>query len=204
MTKQQANNRKQSTRQTQTSSNRTVQLIVRLALSTTILLAFIMGYVSFMNARVESMFNDATENLQRNARQIRAISADIELIYTRQQQVDAQFEQANKQFTVLLPHLAQRLQHNSALSKKFTQSLRDKLRDAKKNQQNATQQSHSSQTNNSQPTLNPQQRNQVESLLQYNNQQNNPGNTDTQSHNNDLNGDNMGQSNRSKPDQKPW
>ena len=109
------------------------------------------------------------------------IYSDKDILVTQQQQTDAQFSDAKSQQILLLPKLSENIDHNSEISRKFTESLKQK--NGKNNTKSHTSKSNQlknsskseenkNQTESSKPKLNNTQKNKVEDLLKQNNKVN--------------------------------
>ena len=133
------------------------------------------------NWRAQYAYNAATNSLIANMKSAKNIYSDKDILVTQQQQTDAQFSDAKSQQILLLPKLSENIEHNSEISRKFTESLKQKngknntkspASKSKKLKNSSKSEENKNQTESSKPKLNNTQKNKVEDLLKQNNKVN--------------------------------
>lgn len=144
---------------------------------TLIVMAVLLGVVSLLavtNLAAVGNYNHATQTLQENIKTSKQDTVDWDKLKVKQQQTDAQFDDAGAMRALLLPQLRESIDYNSHVSDQFTKSIIRKTKSRQKNQSG----SNTNTGANMQPTdgtkskaetkLTDAQRKKVEELLKQN------------------------------------
>ena len=175
---------------------------------TLIVLAVVVACVAALtvvNLSAAVLHDEATQALERNVADAADDTSNLEMLRIRQQQVDAQFEDAGRYGMVLLPALRSSIETNAAVSQVLTQRIQEELdRQQQGDADTGTDSSDSSEggTTSEGGGLTEEQRRRVEELLQSN-QSSTPAEssgTDPQ----DGNSANGGDGGESTVESKPW
>lgn len=154
--------------------------IIRVISIIFLIIALFAAYYVITNWRAQYAYNAATNSLIANMKSAKNIYSDKDILVTQQQQTDAQFSDAKSQQILLLPKLSENIEHNSEISRKFTESLKQKngknntspASKSKKLKNSSKSEENKNQTESSKPKLNNTQKNKVEDLLKQNNKVN--------------------------------
>ena len=188
-------------------STRTVArapLPMRVALIVLAVAVACLAALTVVNLSAAVLHDEATQALERNVAEAADDTSNLEMLRIRQQQVDAQFEDAGRYGMALLPALQSSIETNAAVSQALTQRIQEEL--------DRQQQGDADTTDSSDPQedgtasegggLTEEQRRRVEELLQSN-QSSTPAEssgTDPQ----DGNSANGGDGGESTVESKPW
>lgn len=171
-----------------------------------IVLAVLLGMVALLavvNLAANGNYNHATRSLQENIKTSKQNNVDWDKLRVRQQQTDAQFDDAGEMRALLLPQLRESIDHNSRVSDQLTKAIIEKAKSGKDDQSDSDTNANADarQTNGSESKkdtrLTDAQREKVEELLKQNTQS-------TQSDSN-TNGSAANQNtDKSSSQTKPW
>lgn len=171
-----------------------------------IVLAVLLGTVALLavvNLAANGNYNHATRSLQENIKTSKQNNVDWDKLRVRQQQTDAQFDDAGEMRALLLPQLRESIDHNSRVSGQLTKAIIEKAKSGKDDQSDSDTNANADarQTNGSESKkdtrLTDAQREKVEELLKQNTQS-------TQSDSN-TNGSAANQNtDKSSSQTKPW
>lgn len=171
-----------------------------------IVLAVLLGMVALLavvNLAANGNYNHATRSLQENIKTSKQNNVDWDKLRVRQQQTDAQFDDAGEMRALLLPQLRESIDHNSRVSGQLTKAIIEKAKSGKDDQSDSDTNANADarQTNGSESKkdtrLTDAQREKVEELLKQNTQS-------TQSDSN-TNGSAANQNtDKSSSQTKPW
>ena len=171
-----------------------------------IVLAVLRGMVALLavvNLAANGNYNHATRSLQENIKTSKQNNVDWDKLRVRQQQTDAQFDDAGEMRALLLPQLRESIDHNSRVSDQLTKAIIEKAKSGKDDQSDSDTNANADarQTNGSESKkdtrLTDAQREKVEELLKQNTQS-------TQSDSN-TNGSAANQNtDKSSSQTKPW
>lgn len=171
-----------------------------------IVLAVLLGTVALLavvNLAANGNYNHATRSLQENIKTSKQNNVDWDKLRVRQQQTDAQFDDAGEMRALLLPQLRESIDHNSRVSDQLTKAIIEKAKSGKDDQSDSDTNANADarQTNGSESKkdtrLTDAQREKVEELLKQNTQS-------TQSDSN-TNGSAANQNtDKSSSQTKPW
>ena len=188
-------------------STRTVArapLPMRVALIVLAVAVACLAALTVVNLSAAVLHDEATQALERNVADAADDTSNLEMLRIRQQQVDAQFEDAGRYGMALLPALRSSIETNAAVSQVLTQRIQEEL---DRQQQGDTDTTDSSDTQEDGTAsegggLTEEQRRRVEELLQSN-QSSTPAEssgTDPQ----DGDSANGGDGGESTVESKPW
>lgn len=180
------------------------RVLIRTILTAVMLIAFVVIYHAALNWRAQTMYNSATTSLRSNLVESRKISADYALLRTRQQQVDAQFDQALHQPAVLLSPLRDNIVANARISRALTDMLNEKTRQQQQRLNNHQNPQSSKQSTRTTSPLNKQQQQKVEQLLKQNNQRDQDPSEQSQSMQDQQRAQHNRHSSTNSSDEKPW
>lgn len=144
-----------------------------------IVLAVLLGTVALLavvNLAANGNYNHATRFLQENIKTSKQNNVDWDKLRVRQQQTDAQFDDAGEMRALLLPQLRESIDHNSRVSDQLTKTIIEKAKSGKDNQSDSDTNANADarQTNGSESKkdtrLTDAQREKVEELLKQNTQ----------------------------------
>lgn len=171
-----------------------------------IVLAVLLGMVALLavvNLAANGNYNHATRSLQENIKTSKQNNVDWDKLRVRQQQTDAQFDDAGEMRALLLPQLRESIDHNSRVSDQLTKTIIEKAKSGKDDRSDSDTNANADtrQTNGSESKkdtrLTDAQREKVEELLKQNTQS-------TQSDSN-TNGSAANQNtDKSSSQTKPW
>lgn len=171
-----------------------------------IVLAVLLGTVALLavvNLAANGNYNHATRSLQENIKTSKQNNVDWDKLRVRQQQTDAQFDDAGEMRALLLPQLRESIDHNSRVSDQLTKAIIEKAKSGKDDRSDSDTNANADarQTNGSESKkdtrLTDAQREKVEELLKQNTQS-------TQSDSN-TNGSAANQNtDKSSSQTKPW
>ncbi|MEO2399031.1 DUF6466 family protein [Bifidobacterium longum] len=158
--------------------------------------------VAAVNLSASITFNQATASLNANIKAAQDESTDITTFKAQQQQTDAQFAEAGRMRTLLLPQVKDAIDANASISSELTK-ITLKQAEAQNSgsdsgQAQSAQQSESSSSNAKKGgALTDEQKKQVEELMKANHQS-----TDTQS--NTTQSEQKATQNKGTGATKPW
>lgn len=144
-----------------------------------IVLAVLLGMVALLavvNLAANGNYNHATRSLQENIKTSKQNNVDWDKLRVRQQQTDAQFDDAGEMRALLLPQLRESIDHNSRVSDQLTKTIIEKAKSGKDDQSDSDTNANADarQTNGSESKkdtrLTDAQREKVEELLKQNTQ----------------------------------
>lgn len=144
-----------------------------------IVLAVLLGMVALLavvNLAANGNYNHATRSLQENIKTSKQNNVDWDKLRVRQQQTDAQFDDAGEMRALLLPQLRESIDHNSRVSDQLTKAIIEKAKSGKDDQSDSDTNANADarQTNGSESKkdtrLTDAQREKVEELLKQNTQ----------------------------------
>lgn len=144
-----------------------------------IVLAVLLGTVALLavvNLAANGNYNHATRSLQENIKTSKQNNVDWDKLRVRQQQTDAQFDDAGEMRALLLPQLRESIDHNSRVSDQLTKTIIEKAKSGKDNKSDSDTNANADarQTNGSESKkdtrLTDAQREKVEELLKQNTQ----------------------------------
>ncbi len=147
-------------------------LTIRIGL---VVLSVLLGAVALLavvNLAANGNYNHATQSLQENIKTSRQDNVDWDKLRVRQQQTDAQFDDAGEMRALLLPQLRESIDHNSRVSDQLTKAIIEKAKSDKNNQSNSDTNADAQRTDGSESKkdtkLTDAQREKVEELLKQN------------------------------------
>jgi len=149
-------------------------LAVRIGL---VILAVLLGAVAMLavvNLAANGNYNHATRSLQENIKTSRQNNVDWDKLRIRQQQTDAQFNDAGEMRALLLPRLRESIDHNSHVSAQLTKTIIEKTKSDKDDQSDSdtSADADARRTNGSESKkdikLTDAQREKVDELLKQN------------------------------------
>lgn len=153
-------------------------LPVRIILGVAAVSLLIVGSAALVNFVALTNYNQATQSLRTNIKASRRTDADFNGLYAKQQQVDAQFQEAASARILILPGLREAIDHNGATSRALTKYVLAKTK-AQNGQQSGTSgtddqtvagQDTADAKTKSKSDLTEEQRQKVEDLLAQNTQ----------------------------------
>lgn len=180
-------------------------LATRIALSVMAALLVVAALWAVTNLAAVNNYNQATKSLQENIKASQNDDADLNKLYTRQQQTDDQFDEARSMRTLLLPQVRESIDRNSRISNRLTKRIFKKIK-AEKGDQSASGTDTGSaddalagSSSGKSGKLSDEQRQKVEDLLAQN----------AQSTQSDADSDDSGSaanqnSNKESSQTKPW
>lgn len=188
-------------------STRTVArapLPMRVALIVLAVAVACLAALTVVNLSAAVLHDEATQALERNVADAADDTSNLEMLRIRQEQVDAQFEDAGRYGMVLLPALRSSIETNAAVSQVLTQRIQEELDRQQQGDADTTDSSDPQEdgTTSEGGGLTEEQRRRVEELLQSN-QSSTPAEssgTDPQ----DGDSANGGDSGESTVESKPW
>ncbi|HJE20764.1 MAG TPA: DUF6466 family protein, partial [Bifidobacterium pullorum] len=111
-------------------STRTVArapLPMRVALIVLAVAVACLAALTVVNLSAAVLHDEATQALERNVAEAADDTSNLEMLRIRQQQVDAQFEDAGRYGMALLPALRSSIETNAAVSQALTQRIQEEL-----------------------------------------------------------------------------
>ena len=93
---------------------------------------------AIVNLAAVNSYNQATQSLQENISTSRKDDADWDKLHTRQQQTDAQFNEASAMKPLLLPQVRESIEHNSHVSSQLTDHASKKIKAEQSDQSAST------------------------------------------------------------------
>lgn len=105
---------------TRTTMKPRASLTVRIVLAVMAALLVMAALWAIVNLAAVNSYNQATQSLQENISTSRKDDADWDKLHTRQQQTDAQFNEASAMKPLLLPQVRESIEHNSHVSSQLT------------------------------------------------------------------------------------
>ena len=165
-------------------------LWARIVLACGAVLLLLVAGVAAVNLSASITFNQATASLNANIKAAQDESTDITTLKAQQQQTDAQFDEAGRMRTLLLPQVKDAIDTNASISSELTKIT---LKQA----QSAQQSENSSSNAKKGGALTDEQKKQVEELMKANQQS-----TDTQS--NTTQSEQKATQNKGTGATKPW
>ena len=177
-------------------------LWARIVLACGAVLLLLVAGVAAVNLSASITFNQATASLNANIKAAQDESTDITTLKAQQQQTDAQFAEAGRMRTLLLPQVKDAIDANASISSELTK-ITLKQAEAQNSgsdsgQAQSAQQSESSSSNAKKGgALTDEQKKQVEELMKANQQS-----TDTQS--NTTQSEQKATQNKGTGATKPW
>ena len=187
---------------TASSAPRRGPLWLRILLGLAVAVALGVVVICAVNIRAVTTYNQATQSLQSNLAAAKKTNVDLDSLALRQQQTDAEYDDASRWTELQLPGVRSSIEANASLSRTLTSRINSAI-DA----QNASGQSQQGQTSNGTQSgsqtgqgsdsdgLTEEQRNKINELLKANQQRSSSGSTHSQS-------STAGSS--SSPSNKPW
>lgn len=153
-------------------------LILRVVLAVVAAALLIAAALGAVNLRAVDVYNQATQSLNENLAAFQDDDADLNALALKQQQTDAQFEDASTLRSVLFPQLGASIDNNAAISTALSKSIAAKL-EAQHGGEDAAGASPSSNGsssssgsgNQSTGSLTDEQRSKIDALLKANRQQ---------------------------------
>ena len=103
-------------------------LTVRIVLAVMAALLVMAALWAIVNLAAVNSYNQATQSLQENISTSRKDDADWDKLHTRQQQTDAQFNEASAMKPLLLPQVRESIEHNSHVSSQLTDHASKKIK----------------------------------------------------------------------------
>ena len=167
-----------------------------------VLLAVVAG-VAAVNLSATATFNRATDSLNANIKAAQSETADADTLHAQQQQTDAQFEEAGRLRTLLLPQVRDAIDANASVSAQLTKITQQRV-EAQQGGRSGTQNAQPNNGSSSSKTkkggsLTDEQKKQVEELMKANQQS-----TDSQSNTTDTTKKQTEQKNNGTDATKPW
>ena len=95
-------------------------LPVRIAIAVIAAISVIVGVLGIVNLASVSNYNQATDSLNANIKASQQQDADFDKLQTQQQQTDAQFDEAGRMRTLLLPQVKDAIDTNASISSELT------------------------------------------------------------------------------------
>lgn len=175
-------------------------LWARIVLACGAALLLLVAGVASVNLSASITFNQATASLNANIKAAQDESTDITTLKAQQQQTDAQFAEAGRMRTLLLPQVKDAIDTNASISSELTKiTLKQaEAQNSGSGQAQSAQQSESSSSNAKKGgALTDEQKKQVEELMKANQQS-----TDTQS--NTTQSEQKATQNKGTGATKPW
>ena len=188
-------------RMTTTVKERT-PLWARIVLACGAVLLLLVAGVAAVNLSASITFNQATASLNANIKAAQDESTDITTLKAQQQQTDAQFDEAGRMRTLLLPQVKDAIDTNASISSELTK-ITLKQAEAQNSGSDSGQAQSAQQSENSSSNakkggaLTDEQKKQVEELMKTNQQS-----TDTQS--NTTQSEQKATQNKGTGATKPW
>ena len=140
-----------------------------------VILAVLLGAIALLavvNLAANGNYNHATRSLQENIKTSKQNDVDWDKLRVRQQQTDAQFDDAGEMRALLLPQLRESIDHNSRVSEQLTKAIIEKAKTDKDDQSDSDTNADAQQTNGSESKkdtkLTDAQREKVDELLKQN------------------------------------
>ena len=113
---------------TRTTMKPRASLTVRIVLAVMAALLVMAALWAIVNLAAVNSYNQATQSLQENISTSRKDDADWDKLHTRQQQTDAQFNEASAMKPLLLPQVRESIEHNSHVSSQLTDHASKKIK----------------------------------------------------------------------------
>lgn len=162
-------------------------LAVRIVMIVIAAVALVFAILASLNLSASARFNQATSSLSRNLKQASRSDADLDTLNASQQQVDAQFQDAARFDSVLLPQLREAIGSNAATSSELTKRIERELAAQKGTDSDSSSDSGNVEggtakgsKNSGSSGLTDEQKKQVEELLKANQQSTGTNNSNTQ------------------------
>jgi cell division protein FtsB len=159
---------------TRTTMKPRASLTVRIVLAVMAALLVMAALWAIVNLAAVNSYNQATQSLQENISTSRKDDADWDKLHTRQQQTDAQFNEASAMKPLLLPQVRESIEHNSHVSSQLTDHASKKIK-AEQSDQSASTDSNTADAQESgksshknDENLSDEQRRKIEELLAQN------------------------------------
>lgn len=159
---------------TRTTMKPRASLTVRIVLAVMAALLVMSALWAIVNLAAVNSYNQATQSLQENISTSRKDDADWDKLHTRQQQTDAQFNEASAMKPLLLPQVRESIEHNSHVSSQLTDHASKKIK-AEQSDQSASTDSNTADAQESDKSshkndenLSDEQRRKIEELLAQN------------------------------------
>ena len=177
-------------------------LWARIVLACGAVLLLLVAGVAAVNLSASITFNQATASLNANIKAAQDESTDITTLKAQQQQTDAQFNEAGRMRTLLLPQVKDAIDTNASISSELTK-ITLKQAEAQNSGSDSGQAQSAQQSENSSSNakkggaLTDEQKKQVEELMKANQQS-----TDTQS--NTTQSEQKATQNKGTGATKPW
>ena len=159
---------------TRTTMTPSASLTVRIVLAVMAALLVMAALWAIVNLAAVNSYNQATQSLQENISTSRKDDADWDKLHTRQQQTDAQFNEASAMKPLLLPQVRESIEHNSHVSSQLTDHASKKIK-AEQSDQSASTDSNTADAQESgksshknDENLSDEQRRKIEELLAQN------------------------------------
>ena len=174
----------------------------RIVLACGAVLLLLVAGVASVNLSASITFNQATASLNANIKAAQDESTDITTLKAQQQQTDAQFDEAGRMRTLLLPQVKDAIDTNASISSELTK-ITLKQAEAQNSGSDSGQAQSAQQSENSSSNakkggaLTDEQKKQVEELMKANQQS-----TDTQS--NTTQSEQKATQNKGTGATKPW
>ena len=177
-------------------------LPVRIIIAVIAAISIAVGALAIVNLASVSNYNQATNSLNANIKASQQQDADFDKLQTQQQQTDAQFDEAGRMRTLLLPQVKDAIDTNASISSELTK-ITLKQAEAQNSGSDSGQAQSAQQSENSSSNakkggaLTDEQKKQVEELMKANQQS-----TDTQS--NTTQSEQKATQNKGTGATKPW
>jgi hypothetical protein len=155
-------------------------LAVRVALAVLAVLLAAVAAACILNITAVRSYNQATQSLDTNLKSAAAPNTDLDALKTRQQQTDAQFNDAGAFGLLLLPQVKSAIHTNSQISKTLTtRTSQEIVRQQAAGQANVNGTAGKGKLGNGKQSdgLSQEQRDKVEAMLKANQQSASPDDT---------------------------
>ena len=149
-------------------------LTIRVGLVILAVLLAMVALLAVANLAANGNYNHATRSLQENIKTSKQDDVDWDKLRVRQQQTDAQFDDAGEMRALLLPRLRESIDHNSRVSDQLTKAIIEKAKTDKDDQSDSDTSTNADarQTDGSKSKkdtrLTDAQREKVDALLKQN------------------------------------
>ena len=149
-------------------------LAIRVGLVILAVLLAMVALLAVANLAANGNYNHATRSLQENIKTSKQDDVDWDKLRVRQQQTDAQFDDAGEMRALLLPQLRESIDHNSRVSEQLTKAIIEKAKTDKDDQSDSDTSTNAGarQTDGSKSKkdtrLTDAQREKVDALLKQN------------------------------------
>lgn len=155
-------------------------LVVRVALAVLAVLLAAVAAACILNITAVRSYNQATQSLDANLKSAAAPNTDLDALKTRQQQTDAQFNDAGAFGLLLFPQVKSAIHTNSQISKTLTtRTSQEIVRQQAAGQANVNGTAGKGKLGNGKQSdgLSQEQRDKVEAMLKANQQSASPSDT---------------------------